>query len=181
MYKINDEMKAVNLVDCGVSVCVDLEKVPEGIQEQIGCYYDDVRYISLGLDEVESLDIPYEAIDQSDVEYDEEAADDTLASLVKPAPAYLVFAQGCRWNGASGYKVCDRLLDTIQRNYDVTILPVAVSKGGKILQCRESSHDVPMGSITYIIALTAAERMALENYEFSDVSAFVDRCAKSLK
>lgn len=33
--------------------------------------------------------------------------------------------------------------------------------GGKVLKLKESSHDVPMGSTTYVIALTEREYRTL--------------------
>lgn len=99
----------------------------------------------------------YENVDWGNTEYDEYEARDCMKMLIKEAPHYLVVAHNVRWDGCSGYKFSHDLLDAIHRDYDSVIYPESVSRGGKTLVCREASHDVPMGAMTTIIALTENE------------------------
>lgn len=117
------------------------------------------------------------AVDWENGEFDEFLRDEVLSELIKDGEAYLVYASGVRWNGADGYKVVENIEDAFYRGYDASIRVDAGSAGGKILRCIESSHDVPMGSYTYIIALTADEEYDIENMSFDAVRHFVERCA----
>lgn len=107
-------------------------------------------------------------------DFDDLECQDLLESWVGRHHHYLVFASGCRWNGASGYTICDNVLDTIRRNYDVTICYRKHSEG-RALICDESSHDVPTGSTTVIVGLTDDEYEKLEDAEFSEVEAFAEQ------
>lgn len=107
-----------------------------------------------------------------DVYQEEEELDNILSLFIKDASHYLVFASGCRWNGASGYKICDNRPDTIYRNYGAAIYPTTASSNGKTLVCREYSHDVPTGSTTTIVALTEKEYEQLEKADFDKVRKF---------
>ena len=178
--------KDFNLADAGISVTVDIEKVPDDIKDVLirnGQYDESIsgRYPWFDSWTVEGYDIPYEAVDWGDSIYDEKDAEYYLRMLIKDAPKYLVFASGCRWNGASGYKICENVADTVRRKYEVAIHSVAASKGGKVLKCIESSHDVPTGAVTYIVALNKQESEAIENMDFDMVRAFVTKKAKALK
>ena len=110
------------------------------------------------------------------METDHEEIDMVLKELIKEADHYLVMAHNCRWNGVSGYKIVGSRKETVYRNDDVCICPQRASKGGKTLICRESSHDVPMGARTSIIALTNKEYAILENAEWDTVAKFADKC-----
>ena len=105
----------------------------------------------------------FDDVDYSAIEYDEGEAKYMMNKLVKDSPYFLVVAENCRWDGASGYKFAFNKLDAIHRDYDTMIYPVEASRGGKFLKCREYSHDVPMGSTTYIVALTEQEYRRLRN------------------
>lgn len=101
-----------------------------------------------------------------------------LEDLIKEAPHYLVFASNCRWDGASGYKIVDFMEEIVARDYEVSIYPIGVSKGGKTLMCREYSeysHDVPMGARTTIIALTEKEYGRLIDASWEQVAKFVGK------
>ena len=117
------------------------------------------------------------AVDWENGGIDEFLRDEVLSELIKDGEAYLVYASGVRWNGADGYKVVEDIEDAFYRGYDASIRVDAGSAGGKILRCIESSHDVPMGSYTYIVALTADEEYDIENMSFDAVRHFVERCA----
>ena len=106
--------------------------------------------------------------------YWEETGKKVMSCFLRPANHYLVFAGGCRWNGASGYTITDSIEKTVERDYEVAITPVVGTPSGKTLVCRESSHDVPTGSETVIIALTDEEYEALEDAYFEKVSEFAE-------
>lgn len=114
------------------------------------------------------------------VAFDSEARICALEKLIKPAPHYLVMAHNVRWTGASGYKITERIGETINRGYEASIYPVAVSKGGKCLICRESSHDNPMGAQTSIIALTEREYERLKNADWEKAAAFEEKITGGL-
>ena len=116
-------------------------------------------------------DFPTEVIDYSSAEFDNYELEDLLNSYLGNHPHYLVFASGCRWNGASGYKFCENITDTVARNYDVT-LDLQESVSDRAIKCRESSHDVPMGSTTIIVGISEDEYDDLSEKEFKDVEDF---------
>lgn len=116
------------------------------------------------------------SIDDSAINYesaytDFEMIEDILINKLGDFPHYLVFAKGCRWNGTSGYKFCGDILDTIERPYDISISIVKEYKN--TIECIESSHDVPMGSTTYICGITNKEYEKLEYADFNDIYQFV--------
>lgn len=106
-------------------------------------------------------------------EYDEVLLGEYLIDKIGKYPHYLVFASGCRWNGASGYTICDNILKTVSRDYDISLYEDKPLKNGYAFT--ESSHDVPMGSTTYIIGLTEQEYERLEDAEFNEVEEFVNK------
>lgn len=105
-----------------------------------------------------------------DGEVDLDAAEMMLTNLIGKHPYYLVFAKGCRYNGASGYKFCNNIIDTFMRDYESNIIIVDNTKNA--IKCRESSHDVPMGSDTYIIGLTRSEYEHYEDADFTEIEQF---------
>ena len=181
-YAIPDYLKDINLCEVGTFYSVNGQGMTEECRTRLqNAGYEfgtDDSFITIWAPDVERLDIPYDNALWESSWYDQEQADEMLAVLVKPANHYLVFASGCRWNGASGYKFADSIRECISRGYDATIEPESVSPGGKTLVCRESSHDVPIGSTTYIVALTNREYERLRNTEFDAVYQFVQKTAK---
>ena len=131
---------------------------------------EECEYVWLNEQEIEDLDIPYSNVDWA---FGQKA--DTCSVFMKPAKKYLVFASGCRWDGASGYKFADSMWDACGRSYDASLYIENVSDGGKTLLLNESSHDVPMGSDTVIIALTEKEYESLKNKDFRGVEAFANK------
>ena len=140
-------------------------------------YYDpewDEDDIYLDATVIDKLDIPASSVDFTDELYDENDVENYLLSLLQEANHYLVFASGCRWNGASGYTIVDDIKDTIHRNYPISIYPKAISEDKKKLTCLEFSHDVPTGHSTFIIALSDEEKAFLEDANFEEVKRFVE-------
>lgn len=168
--------KDFNLCRIGENYSIDWKTIPaeklEPIVDEI-CFYDGngrdiVRYIT-----VEEADL-WEHAEYFDFDGAERAF--ALEDLLKPSNHYLVMAHSCRWNGASGYKIVDSLDEVLNRDYEVSIYPTAVSKGGKCLVCRESSHDVPMGATTSITALTESEYARLSAWytDWDTVAKFAE-------
>lgn len=123
----------------------------------------------------------WDSVDWASGELDEEYQEDVLHSLIRPADWYLVYASGVTWDGRSGYRFEKAISHALYRSYDATITADAVSRNGKTLRCRESSHDVPMGSFTWIIALTDRENDLLQNSSFEQIRRFVMRHADTVK
>lgn len=89
---------------------------------------------------------------------------------------YLVFSLGgTHWSGASGYKLADDIVDALSRDCETSFTVIGGSRGGKALKLRESSHDVPTGKPTYVIALTPAERDRLDGAGFDVVERFAEK------
>lgn len=170
---IGRKENAMNIFDYGTYEHLDWEKLNEnqkaelfymGYEEDMPVCRYDIETFGLN-DAVES----FAYFEIEDVEH-------CLRGYLKEADHYLVMAHNCRWNGASGYKITDDIAKTVQRNYDVYIEPISVSKGGKSLICRESSHDVPMGARTTIIALTPREYEKYSDCDWAEIEAFVTQC-----
>lgn len=126
--------------------------------------------------DIERLNVPYDAVNWDNGYDSSEEHADYMEQLLKSANHYLVFAQGCCWDGASGYLLTESTEKLVRLSYDTSIYPTATSRGKKVLQCREYSHDVPMGSTTYLIALTDREYQILANATFAEVEKFVSKC-----
>ena len=136
--------------------------------------FDDPEYILADILTMADAGIDPDEIGCSDGWY-KDTCTDIMHTFIKEADNYLVFAMGCRWTGASGYFFAERVEDTIYRRYPVTIRPIAATPNGKTLVCKESSHDVPMGGTTVIIALTDREYKNLSSAEFADIQEFAER------
>ena len=176
--KMVEKYQDVDLHEAGTLYFVPSDKLTEDQKNKL---------VDLGFDEaddgsagyaVDILSMHNAGIDpylfSDDTEYNEEDAEDILLNFIKDSDHYLVFASGCRWNGASGYKLVSDRLGLITRGYDVTITPVAASERGKVLVCCESSHDVPTGSTTIMVALSTAEYNRLKDADFWTVTGFAE-------
>lgn len=146
---------------------IDPKKAKE-IMSDYGLDADTHYFDALGTD---LDDFPTEVIDYNSAEFDNDELEELLISYLGNHPHYLVFASGCRWNGASGYKFCENIIDTVARNYDVT-LDLQEYIDDRAIKCREASHDVPMGSTTIIVGISEEEYDDLSEKEFKDVEDF---------
>lgn len=174
-YKTHAEnTRPVDLTEIGNYYMVDWEMLDDETIERLEANGYESQY-DMSMSDIEYFDIPMTAVDFSFGYWDEYLARDLLSEYIKDANHYLVFANGCRWDGASGYKFADDIIDTIYRDYDVTIYPKTATKGGKTLVCTEHSHDVPMGARTTIIALTDNEYERLVNSEWDVVRRFAEK------
>ena len=119
--------------------------------------------------------------DNSDIELREvcckfentEDITDFLYTFIKQAPYYLIFAFGCTWKGADGYKFTKNVVDFVFPSYNSCLYLKDVSKRGKVLECIESTHDNPTGYTLDVIALTEKEYQSLKNATFDKVKNFV--------
>lgn len=174
-YEISNWQKQnLNLTDVGICFPLCVNELNDEAKAYIGQDKGTLLIDAFDIDEILKLD-SNASPDFANADYDELYADTFFSELIKPADHYLVFAHGCRWDGASGYYLAESIKDAIRRSYDAAIYPQEISKGGKTLVCREYSHDVPMGSKTVIIALTDREYANLENSSYEQVEAFANR------
>lgn len=172
---------------------IDLEGLEKINIQEVGQYYsvkfDDIKdewKSSYDYGE-EVVDIALDSLndvvkDGSSYEYDyfdETEYVEYVGSLmdVEKYNHYLVFAYNCRWNGASGYSIVDDYEDCFCRNYDTSMYYQDGSSSGKWMCIKEYSHDVPMGSDTYIIGLTDKEYERLNDCNFGKIQEFIeDKC-----
>ena len=155
---------------------VDISKLPKDVYEKIDNDYggleDEGAYIRMSEDNIDYYNVPSEAVDYSDGDFDEYELEAIMSDILGNYPHYLVFAAGCRWNGASGYKVVEDVKETCYRGYDITL--ELKERGKRKALFRESSHDVPMGSTTYMLGITEEEYDRILDMEFNEVEEFVD-------
>lgn len=155
-------------------------------------YYDDLYPDDSGEVVIDEADIfladadnntydPERMFYENDPDFYGEDLEIRLHQFIRPSNHYLVFAYGVRWNGASGYKFANSLVNAIYRSYESSIYPVSASRNGKTLVCKEYSHDVPMGSRTVIIALTDTEYERLKNSDFNAIQRFTEDCVNRIK
>lgn len=130
--------------------------------------------IDLNGSDIELYDIDSNAIDYDRSYFDGQLLETILEDEVGTHPHYLVFAANVRWNGHSGYKICDDIMQTIERNYDFTLYKVR-GFTDRALVCLESSHDVPTGANTVIVGLSTEEAEKFEDAEFEEIEKFVSQ------
>lgn len=159
---------------------IDLElldsKILEKIKDEYGIDESD-KYITLDGVTIDDLNINSEAIRYESADFDKISLEDILESYIGKHPYYLVFASGCRWNGASGYKITSNIIDTVLRDYEISLYYISHIED-RALICKESSHDVPMGSETFIIGISEDEYEKLEDFEFDEIEEFVNNIVK---
>ena len=134
-----------------------------------------VDIITLAVDGYTPFD---DEVEEDTCGWDKEIADEVMGNLLDEADHYLVFARGCKWDGASGYKFAKNYNEVIERWYEFSLYPISHSDDYKVLVCKEYSHDVPMGSTTIIVALTDEEYEELSNSNFEEVEQFVEEKEK---
>ena len=76
---------------------------------------------------------------------------------VKTGQYCFVYLKDATWNNKSGYKLFDDTVNPCCRDYDAVIVPLAKTRGGKYLICREYHHDKPAGHYSVFISLTLNE------------------------
>lgn len=169
--EILEELKGKSIMDELCGCAVDTDRMTD---EQLAYWQLDKGSCP------EVWELPYADIYANDLE-DCAIWDDTYEltdffdDFLKKANRYLVWANGVRWDGASGYKFVDSVRQAFGRDYDATFILEDITPRGKVMTLSESSHDVPMGDITYVIALTERESERLRYADFETVEKFVQR------
>ena len=157
---------------------VNLLKVSEEIRNEVSTEFSldaDQIVLYMSLVDIDNYKIPEEAIDWESGEFDECMLESLLDEIVGKYPHYLVIALGCKWKGASGYKFCNDIIETVDRYYDISL---SVEKEGNgAIKCLESSHDVPTRSTTYIVGLeeNEYEDLDVDDIELEELVDFAKR------
>lgn len=100
---------------------------------------------------------------------DEDEFYDFINNLLKKYNHYLIIAFNSKYNGSSGYKIVDNIVDVFYREYECSQYIKNISKGGKFLLLREYSHDVPMGHYTLVMGLTDIEYEKFNNMPIENI------------
>lgn len=106
--------------------------------------------------------------------------------FIKRANGYLIWLEGCTWNGASGFRLLeikgDDCTAVFSRSYETSLAIVKTSKGKKYVEIKEYSHDVPQGYRGHILALTSNEIVRVRNIfnRHRCGSALFDRAVKRM-
>lgn len=163
-----------NLLESCTFCEIDLNKVSDKTRKELTKDFDldEIdKTIILTEDCLKKYNIDYDCI--IDYQFDKEELNYIITDQIGKYPYYLVFASNVRWNGSSGYKICDEPHKTCERDYDVTLLLNRVEKNAMF--CIESSHDVPTGAETIIIGLSIEDYERLNDAEFKEVEEFVSK------
>ena len=172
----------LNILDSVTYYDVDLNKVDEEtkkkMEEDMGSLDSAIPeserigpdWMNMTAHDIDRYGIDYDAINWKSGEFMEDELEWLLESYLNSHPHYLVFAAGCRWNGASGYRFCEDIKETVYRNYEVTL--TLEEQCESCIKCRESSHDVPMGSTTIIVGITEKEYEQLKYADFDEIEKF---------
>ena len=167
----------LNILDSVTYYDVNLNKVDDEIKKKmeedfgtLDTELPDSDWLNMTLHDIDRYGIDSSAVNWDSGEFMEDELEWLLESYLNSHPHYLVFASGCRWNGASGYTFCENITDTVKRRYEISL--VLEEQGESSIKCIESSHDVPTGSTTIIVGLTEEEYERLEDADFSEVEKF---------
>lgn len=135
--------------------------------------YEDGYDYMYGSD-IEKYDIPSEAVDYDSASIDYDMINSELNSIFDDYYGYLIWAVGCKWNGATGYTIVKDKGQIFRRDYDISVYDL--KKNSKhAIEWLETSHDVPTGHKAYAIGLTPRDYERLENATFEDVEKFVHK------
>lgn len=175
-------LQSMNLAELGMVYAVDWNALPEETAEKlISEGYDEpdegTAYISAC--DIEYFDVPYDAVDTDFVWEDDDEALYVWNELINEAGYYLVCLKHCTWDKRNAAFITDDVFKTVSRDYDVIIRPYMQSPDRKVLVCTESSHDVPMGHLTYIVALTDEEYEMLKEGDLNAVEFTEDLVKKA--
>lgn len=165
----------MNILASCLYCTVDLLKVDDKTRETISKEFNvdaDNTMLSMSEEDIKEFNIDYSAIDPKSYEFDEYILEDILTTMLGKHPYYLVYAKGCKWNGASGYTFCTDIKNTVSRGYEIS-LETQEEITDRAIKCIESSHDVPNGGITIIVGISNKEYKKLENADFNKIEEFV--------
>lgn len=169
----------MNILATCTSFNVNLSKIPTDIMEKVKEEYEvdpNQSILIMSEDDCNKLNIPEEAIDYESQDFDEDGLESLLEIYVGKHPFYLAFGERIRWN-SSGYIITEDIKKTVLRSHDVTITTVE-EPGNDTLICLESSHDVPTGARLIIKGLTAEEAEQLEDCDFNEIEAYINKFVK---
>lgn len=123
------------------------------------------------VENLKDIDIQEYGYEECEI-FDEDMYFDFIDSLLKDYDHYLIFVFSGNWLAQNGYKFADSKKDCFYRSYECSQRITGSNTNGKVLQLRESSHDVPMGHKTLIIGLTEKEYEKLEYADFEKIENF---------
>lgn len=175
-------LKGINLTDLFSFVWVDYEKNKETFEKNDLDHEGDAecsgQYFSKYDIEAYGLDADYD--DYLSFDYNEYS--EFINSLIKNGSGgYLIFSPDYGWRSNEVYKICTTKDEIFDRSYECEICTENASKGGKVLQFIEYSHDNPTGCTFYAIALNKSERKGLEYSGFEKIKNFVKRYAATIE
>lgn len=160
-----ESLKKIDLQEVGGYYSIAVERLTEKAIKDYG-FDDSEEYVSLSQEDMYNDEIVKDSnsIDYDSYYFDEYEWEDTISSLMNNKyNHYLVVLYNCTWTGANGIKIFDDYYDCFKRSYDCSMYYVKSSAKGKVLELRESHHDVPTGHKSMIIGLTDTEYERLDN------------------
>lgn len=188
-YEIIEKLRNVNLADVEWDVLVDprvLSKKKKKILEDEGYPVSSEHWTEIWMPDMVRLAIPYVRWHFMPLAADKDASEALIYRLIRPAEAYLVFTSHSS-GGGNEYEFVWDVFDCFRRPYTVDITAVRVSKGGKVLICKEEDsesrellRDRYWGSMTYIVALTEREYYTYARAPEERVEAFVNTLVRGL-
>jgi hypothetical protein len=172
-----DSLKNIDIQNVGVYYSVPASDIVEEKRAEFDIDDVDSAYVVLDKNTIDSGNY---VEDYSNIDYDYTDMDEWeyfISELMncKKYNNYLVVGYNSRWDGATGYSFITDYKNCFIRDYDVTQYVTGSSKGGKCLELREYSHDVPTGHRVLIIGLTEAESNKLEYADFDTVLEFANK------
>lgn len=121
------------------------------------------------------FDTLHQGAEYTETYFNDEEFDYIMKDIIKLSSyGYLVINSCCDWLHRTGYQTADTIKEAFERSYDVTQEIIAATVGGKMLKIRESSHDVPTGASTYVIALNKKERELVDKGNFNFAHTYID-------
>lgn len=154
----------VNLLNVSNEIIAELVKA--------GVIEHEDTYVCMTKSLIDKFDISSDAIDFDSYDVDQDMLESELEHFLGNYPHYIVIATHCKWNGASGWMFTDSLIKTVSRNYDISL--IIEENGHDAIKCKESSHDVPMGSTTYIVGLSNDDFDKLEDAELDELIKYAE-------
>ena len=122
------------------------------------------------------FDTLHQGAEYTDTYFNDEEFDYVMKDIIKLSSyGYLVINSCCDWLHRTGYQTADTIKEAFERCYDVTQEIIAATSGGKMLKIRESSHDVPTGASTYVIALNKKERELVDKGNFDFAYVYINK------
>lgn len=181
-YKRNDILKWYkdNTINVFTDYYIYLENVEEETKKKLLEKYKDYNT------EEETLVLDYNTYDKNSLDFynvegifidtDDNFWEDNLNDILdtihcREYKHYLILSN-CNWLYKPMYKIVDNKTDILYRDYESHIVLKDISKGLKVVDYCEYSHDTPTGSNVKVIGLTDTE------YENFNIDYFMKRYYK---